>query len=54
MELAAPEVLRLRQCPFVDLPNCKVDHFGEGVTAEEMELFTWLRPEVPVEVAFNE
>jgi hypothetical protein len=54
LELGAPEQLQLQRCPFVDLPNCKVDHFGEGVTAEEMDLFCWVRPEVSVEVAFNE
>jgi len=54
VHLAAPQKLRLRKCPFVDLPNCKVDHFGEGVTPEEMEQFAWVRPEVQVSVAFNE
>ena len=54
LELAAPEGLVLRKCPFVDLPNVLVDNFGEGVTAEEMHLFEWVKPEVSVEVAFNE
>ncbi len=51
LELVAPEKLRLARCPFVDLPNRRVDHFGEGVTAEEM--VAWIKPEVSVQVAFN-
>ncbi len=54
VQLAAPNGLSVSKCPFIDLPNCRVDHFGEGVTADEMELFAWVRPEVQVEVAFNE
>ncbi len=54
LELVAPENLRLRKCPFVDLPDRKVDHFGEGVTPEEMGAFSWLKPELELSVAFNE
>ena len=54
VELVAPENLRLPECPFVDLPNCKLDHFGEGVTPEEMTAYSWLKPELELSVAFNE
>ncbi|HZR18702.1 MAG TPA: non-homologous end-joining DNA ligase [Verrucomicrobiae bacterium] len=54
LELAPPEKLRLQSCPFTDLPNRRVDHFGEGVTAEEMAEFSWIKPEVSVEIAFRE
>jgi hypothetical protein len=40
LDLVAPAKLRRRGCPFSNLPSCKIDHFGEGVTAEEMH-FGW-------------
>ena len=43
-----------RNCPFANLPNVKQDPFNESVTPEEMPSFAWVRPEMPVEVAFHE
>ncbi len=37
-----------------DLPNCKADPFDEMVTPEEMDSFIWVRPEIPVEIAYSE
>ncbi len=48
------EPLRIRTCPFNNLPNSKSDHFGESVTAEGMPNYTWLRPETVTEVKFTE
>jgi bifunctional non-homologous end joining protein LigD len=42
------------RCPFVNLPSSGKGHFGEGVTAEEMGGFVWVRPEVVAEIRFAE
>lgn len=36
------------------IPNAKQDPFDECFTAEEMNSFIWVRPEVPVAVGFKE
>jgi hypothetical protein len=47
--------LGVRMCPFVNLPNSEgKSHWGEGITAEDMKKFKWLKPKVVVEVAFVE
>jgi bifunctional non-homologous end joining protein LigD len=46
--------LRTKKCPFVNLPNNKSDHFGETVTAEEMDDYVWLVPVVVAEIKFTE
>lgn len=46
--------LRIGNCPFSNLPNCRADPFDEMVTAEEMSSFAWLEPELSVPVAFQE
>jgi bifunctional non-homologous end joining protein LigD len=43
-----------RNCPFANLPNSKRDHFGETVTADEMDDYVWVVPELVVEVEFTE
>ena len=42
------------KCPFVNLPSSKTGHWGEGVTAEQMRDYVWLRPEVVAEIKFAE
>lgn len=42
------------RCPFVDLPNGKMSHWGAGVTAEEMDEMQWLRPKLVAQVRFVE
>jgi len=42
------------RCPFANLPNATSSHWGEGVTAEEMDKLTWVKPALVVEVAFVE
>jgi DNA ligase D-like protein (predicted ligase) len=45
---------RLDRCPFVDLPNTREGHWGEGVTEEDMTRLRWVKPRVVVEVSFVE
>jgi bifunctional non-homologous end joining protein LigD len=52
--MAALEPLKTTRCPFTNLPSTKTSHWGEGVTAEEMETLRWVRPSLVVEVAFTE
>jgi bifunctional non-homologous end joining protein LigD len=42
------------RCPFANLPNAKISHWGEGVTAEDMAKLCWVKPVVVIEVAFVE
>jgi DNA ligase D-like protein (predicted ligase) len=52
--------LATKKCPFANLPTSSVGrppgggHWGEGVTADEMADFTWLRPEIEAEIKFTE
>ena len=43
-----------KQCYFGNLPSSRTGHWGEGVTAEEMGDYVWLKPEVVAEVKFTE
>jgi bifunctional non-homologous end joining protein LigD len=39
----------------VNLPNSEgKSHWGEGISAEDMNKFRWVKPKVVVEVAFVE
>jgi bifunctional non-homologous end joining protein LigD len=42
------------RCPFANLPNAKSSHWGEGITADQMETLCWVKPALVVEVAFVE
>src|SRR5262249_50083953 len=46
--------LRRKTCPFANLPESGVGHWGERITAERMDEIVWLDPKVVVEVAFTE
>jgi DNA ligase D-like protein (predicted ligase) len=47
--------LAVKTCPFSNLPTTKkTSHWGEGVSAEEMSEYVWLRPEITAEVRFAE
>jgi bifunctional non-homologous end joining protein LigD len=48
------EPLRTAGCPFANLPIRKRGRFGEGVTAEDMASYVWVRPELEAEVRFTE
>lgn len=45
---------RIERCPFVDLPNSKKGHWGEGVTEEDMAKLRWVKPRLVIEVSFVE
>jgi len=42
------------RCPFVDLPNSKSSRWGGGVTAEEMRVMQWVKPELVAQIRFVE
>jgi bifunctional non-homologous end joining protein LigD len=46
--------LATKQCPFANLPTAKSGHWAEGVTADEMSDYTWLRPEIEAEIKLAE
>jgi DNA ligase D-like protein (predicted ligase) len=46
--------LRSDKCLFANLPTNKKGHWGEGVTAEEMRDYIWLRLQVVADVGFAE
>jgi bifunctional non-homologous end joining protein LigD len=46
--------MHARRCPFVNLPNSRTSHWGEGISAEDMAAITWVRPELVAEIAFTE
>jgi bifunctional non-homologous end joining protein LigD len=46
--------LALKSCPFANLPTARSGHWGEGVTADEMSDYIWLRPEIEAEIKFAE
>jgi len=46
--------LRRAACPFVNLPTKRSGKFGQGVTASEMKLCTWLEPRLVAQVRFTE
>jgi bifunctional non-homologous end joining protein LigD len=46
--------LRRVACPFVNLPTKRTGKFGQGVTASEMKLCTWLAPKLVAQIRFTE
>lgn len=46
--------LRQKRCPFANLPDSGSSHWGEGITAEDMETIAWVKPTTVVQVAFTE
>jgi bifunctional non-homologous end joining protein LigD len=46
--------LQVEACPFSNLPTSKTGHWGEGVTADEMGDYVWLRPETVAQIMFAE
>ncbi len=42
------------RCPFENLPSSRTGHWGEGVTAEDMQDYIWVKPEIIAEVKFTE
>lgn len=52
--LKSLQPLQTMKCAFANLPTSKAGHWGEGVTAEEMGDYIWLRPEMVAEIKFAE
>ena len=46
--------LQIEKCAFANLPTSKSGHWGEGVTAEEMGDYVWLRPVTVAGIKFAE
>jgi bifunctional non-homologous end joining protein LigD len=46
--------LGTKQCPVVNLPTGKTDHFGEGITKEDMVTLRWLHPKRVAQISFTE
>jgi bifunctional non-homologous end joining protein LigD len=46
--------LQTSRCPFANLPSTRSGHWGEGITADEMTLLVWLKPQRVAEVSFAE
>jgi len=52
--LKALQPLSVEKCAFANLPTSRTGHWGEGVTAEEMGDYLWLKPETVAEIKFAE
>jgi bifunctional non-homologous end joining protein LigD len=46
--------LETKKCPFVNLPEKEAGRWGQGLTAEKMKEYVWLKPETVARVAFLE
>jgi ATP-dependent DNA ligase len=46
--------LEIAKCPFANLPEARSGQWGEGLTAEKMKEYVWVRPELVAEVEFVE
>ena len=46
--------LRATICPFANLPDVQSSHWGEGITAEDMNRIVWVMPRIVAEIAFTE
>jgi len=46
--------LVIAKCPFTNLPTSKRGHWGEGVTAEDMKDYVWVKPKSVAEIKFTE
>jgi bifunctional non-homologous end joining protein LigD len=45
--------LRVEKCPFVDLPSGR-SRWGGGITADEMRMFSWTKPQLVAQIRFVE
>jgi len=46
--------LEQTHCPFVNLPSTRTGHWGEGITAADMNALRWLKPVLVAEISFAE
>jgi DNA ligase D-like protein (predicted ligase) len=52
--LALLKPLSTGKCPFSNLPTSRHGHWGEGITADEMNDYIWLKPTTVAEIKFTE
>jgi bifunctional non-homologous end joining protein LigD len=45
---------RALRCPFVNLPQPRTGHWGEGISEADMAGLRWVKPKIVVEVSFVE
>jgi ATP-dependent DNA ligase len=50
---AEMQPLARARCPFSNLPSSRSSHWGEGVTAKEMQELRWVKPQLVAEVSFT-
>lgn len=46
--------LEIARCPFANLPSTRTGHWGDGITANEMNALRWVKPTQVAEVSFAE
>jgi DNA ligase D-like protein (predicted ligase) len=46
--------LSVAECPFANLPSSRHGRFGEGVRAEEMGEYSWVKPKIMATIKFAE
>jgi ATP-dependent DNA ligase len=46
--------LKISKFPFANLPETEPGRWGQGLTAEKMKLWTWVKPQVVVRIDFAE
>jgi bifunctional non-homologous end joining protein LigD len=51
---ARMDPLKTSECPFFNLPTPRNSRWGGGVTASQMKLCTWIKPELVGEIQFTE
>jgi len=51
---SALDALVTATCPFANLPSARTGRWGEGIAAEDMATFTWVKPQLVAEIAFTE
>ncbi|MGA8555818.1 MAG: non-homologous end-joining DNA ligase [Candidatus Acidiferrales bacterium] len=48
------EKLRIKKCPFANLPEPRKGHWGEGLTAADMKKCVWLKPKLVASIDYAE
>ena len=43
-----------KRCPFANLPTSRTSHWGQGITAEEMDALVWVKPKLVAQISFTE
>ncbi|MDB6123380.1 MAG: polymerase LigD, ligase domain protein, partial [Pedosphaera sp.] len=46
--------LRIKKCPFINLPNEQKNRWGSGITAAEMDDYCWVKPATVAVIHFTE